>query len=404
MEGGARMIVTIFIACSIFLPLALAKLEPKGLHVGFYENSCPQAEQIVAEVVSEAYRKDPGVAAGFLRIFFHDCFVNGCDASILLDSIPSGEKVEKDSPANGKFLRGLEVIDTAKARLESECPGIVSCADTLSFATRDGSVLAGVPQYNMPGGRRDGLVSRAADVVSNVPFVNAPIQQIIELFVRKGLTQEEMVVLTGAHSIGVAHCSNFAYRVNKYNDTFQIDPKLNDVDSAKIKSACQRQVSNEEIEKTTLPFDTQTPFKMDGGFYTNLLKGTGLIESDQAMALDPRTRPIVERLAEDEGKWLNQFGRAMSRLAAVDVKTGSEGEIRKKCRSLNLENKGNTGIAQNLGKTNNDEDPGKLDKVEDSGKSDNDVDASTHVNSSDVVQSDKKFDSSRTFDLGIKLA
>lgn len=70
------MIVTIFIACSIFLPLALAKLEPKGLRVGFYENSCPQAEQIVAEVVSEAYRKDPGVAAGFLRIFFHDCFVN----------------------------------------------------------------------------------------------------------------------------------------------------------------------------------------------------------------------------------------------------------------------------------------------------------------------------------------
>ncbi|KAG5522090.1 hypothetical protein RHGRI_034329 [Rhododendron griersonianum] len=354
MGGGARMIVTIFIVCSIILPLASAKLGPQGLRVGFYEKSCPQAEQIVAEVVSEAYRKDPGVAAGFLRIFFHDCFVNGCDASILLDSIPSGEKVEKDSPANGKFLRGLEVIDTAKARLESECPGIVSCADTLSFATRDGSVLAGVPQYNMPGGRRDGLVSRAADIISNVPLAYAPIQQIAELFVKKGLTQEEMVVLTGAHSIGVAHCQNFAYRVNKYNDTFQTDPKLDDADSANIKSACQRQVSNEEIEKTTLPFDTHTPFKMDAGFYTNLFKGKGLIESDQAMALDPRTRPIVERLAEDEGKWLNQFARAMSRLAAVDVKTGSEGEIRKQCRSVNLENKGNTGIAQNLGKTNSD--------------------------------------------------
>ncbi|KAI8528208.1 hypothetical protein RHMOL_Rhmol12G0132700 [Rhododendron molle] len=353
MEGGARMIVTIFTVCLIFLPPTSATLGPKGLRMGFYENSCPRAEEIVAEVVSDAYRKDPGIAAGFLRLFFHDCFVNGCDASILLDSIPSGEKVEKDSPANGKFLRGLEVIDTAKARLESECPGIVSCADTLSFATRDGSVLAGVPQYNMPGGRRDGLVSRAIDVISNVPLVNAPIQQITQLFVKKGLTQEEMVVLTGAHSIGVAHCSNFAYRVNKYNDTFQIDPKLDDADSAKIKSACQRQVSNEEIEKTTLPFDTHTPFKMDGGFYTNLLNGTGLIESDQAMALDPRTRPIVERLAEDEGKWLNQFGRAMSRLAAVDVKTGSEGEIRKQCRSVNLENKGNIGIAQNLGKTNN---------------------------------------------------
>jgi len=80
----------------------------------------------------------PSTAPDILRLFFHDCFVNGCDASVLLD----GKGTEKTAKPNAR-LEGFDMVDNMKTKLEKKCPGVVSCADLLAFAARDAVTLAG---------------------------------------------------------------------------------------------------------------------------------------------------------------------------------------------------------------------------------------------------------------------
>uniref|UniRef100_A0A0E0ANA4 Plant heme peroxidase family profile domain-containing protein n=1 Tax=Oryza glumipatula TaxID=40148 RepID=A0A0E0ANA4_9ORYZ len=63
--------VAMWVACV----LAMAAACQGRLRVGYYKRKCAPAEYVVRAVVGNAVRQNPGVGAGIVRMFFHDCFV-----------------------------------------------------------------------------------------------------------------------------------------------------------------------------------------------------------------------------------------------------------------------------------------------------------------------------------------
>ncbi|GJN32104.1 hypothetical protein PR202_gb20578 [Eleusine coracana subsp. coracana] len=174
-------------AALFLLLIALHALLPAitnaALQDGFYSsntNCTVDVEATVASVVQQYVYADRGVGAGLIRLHFHDCFVRGCDGSVLIDPSPANPNPEKTSPANGG-LRGLDVIQEAKRQLESLCPGTVSCADILAFAARDATRILSswTISYRIPSGRRDGLASSASDATQNLSPPDGTTKRIV---------------------------------------------------------------------------------------------------------------------------------------------------------------------------------------------------------------------------------
>ncbi|PKU83154.1 Peroxidase 5 [Dendrobium catenatum] len=300
------------------------------LQVGYYWRTCPQAERIVKEEVAKAVFSNYGLAAGLVRLHFHDCFVKGCDGSVLIDST-SNNVAEKDAPPNNPSLRGFEVIDNAKARLESLCSGVVSCADILAFAARDSVQFSGGFPYKVPAGRKDGLISHANETIS-LPPPTSNLSQLTQMFANKGLSQGEMITLSGAHTIGRSHCSSFSKRLYNFSSTVSQDPSLDPIYASQLKLQCP----NSNISaNSTVSMDPRTPILMDTSYYSGILAHRGLFTSDQTLLSNSSTAALVQQNARNWWLFQRKFVAAIIKMGQIDVLTGSQGEIRANCRRIN---------------------------------------------------------------------
>ncbi|KAJ8478908.1 hypothetical protein OPV22_022635 [Ensete ventricosum] len=135
-----------FLALAIFSLLAIAARAQ--LSPAFYATTCPNLQSIVRSVIAQVVAQEPRMGASMIRLFFHDCFVNGCDASVLLDDTPTMAG-EKNAMGNMNSLRGYEAVDAIKSRVEAACRATVSCADVVALAARDSVSLLGGPSWTV---------------------------------------------------------------------------------------------------------------------------------------------------------------------------------------------------------------------------------------------------------------
>ncbi|XP_030449264.1 peroxidase 11-like [Syzygium oleosum] len=323
---------------ALFLLLGFGKTSRAGdppLTLDYYKSSCPSVLEIVRKEMECAVLSNPRNAAFIILLHFHDCFVQGCDGSVLLDDTITLQG-EKKAPTNIHSLGGFRIIDRIKNMLESECPGVVSCADILTVAARDATLLVGGPYWDVPLGRKDSRTASYDLAATNLPTADESLPSIVTKFLYQGLSVTDMVALAGAHTVGMARCENFRARI--YGD-FEATSEKSPASEAylgHLKSICPPVGGG---NNTVAPLDYVTPNLFDNSIYHLLLQGEGLLNSDQEMyssILAVQTRDIVRKYAADPIAFFVQFSESMVRLGNItNPESFANGEVRKNCRFIN---------------------------------------------------------------------
>ena len=158
---------------------------------------------------------------------------------------------------------------------------------------------------------------------ASLPNPEMDLPTIIKKFEDQGLDKEDLVVLSGAHTLGLAQCRFF--RVHIYNDT-NIDPAF----AARLRTICPRVGGDSNLT----PLDS-TPSSFDAKYFSNLVSKRGVLRSDQVLFNGGETGEIVSRYNEDQKKFFEDFAKSMIKMGDINPLTGNRGQIRVNCRRVN---------------------------------------------------------------------
>ncbi|KAJ1260632.1 hypothetical protein BS78_10G247600 [Paspalum vaginatum] len=314
---GLLVAAVVLMSAALLPPSAVAQLR-----TDYYASVCPNLEAIIRNSVRQSMAQSQISAPATLRLFFHDCAVAGCDASIMIVN-SNGDDERRNSDNQSLKREGFQTILSAKAAVDSDpqCRNKVSCADILALAARESVLQSGGPNYQVELGRYDGRVSTRASVV--LPHVNFNLDQLNAFFSGLGFSQTEMVALLGAHTLGAADCPFFQYRIGS-------DQTMNPSFASQLRGTCSSNPTS------GFAFLDPTPVNFDNAFYRNLQGGRGLLGSDQVLYSDQRSRGTVDNYATNQGAFFADFVAAVTKLGRIGVKTAATGgEIRRDCRFPN---------------------------------------------------------------------
>lgn len=243
------------------------------------------AQQVVFDTTTKAVRyvlprrgrsEVPLLAGALLRAAFHDAGTfNAKDGSIQTGANGSLQ-YEGKQPQNNGLQVGIDVLaDLHQDLKKMNCP--VTMADLIQIAGAEAVAIAGGPKIKVPVGRKD-VTEGSNDVMTQLPSPGNTAEQLKTLFQGNTYTVQDLVALSGGHTIGKARF-------------FPKDPP--------------------ELEGTPRTFDNV--------YYKELLNGEGAFPSDKALVSDPNTRPIVEKFASDKGAFFRAFEEAYLKMGMMGI-------------------------------------------------------------------------------------
>ncbi|CAN4093907.1 unnamed protein product [Withania somnifera] len=206
-------------------------------------------------------------------------------------------------------------------------------ASLLRLHFHDCFVQSGGPYWEVPLGRRDSKTANFKKANVNIPAPNSTIQNLINLFNRQGLNGEDLVALSGGHTIGMARCVSFRQRLYNQKGDNLPDATLDKTYYNGLKSICPTNGGDNNIS----PLDVASPVRFDNTYFKLLLWGKGLLNSDEVLLTGhiKKTKELVKIYAENESIFFHQFAKSMVKMGNINPLTELNGEIRNNCRRIN---------------------------------------------------------------------
>ncbi|CAA0834461.1 Peroxidase 52 [Striga hermonthica] len=151
---------------------------------------------------------------------------------------------------------------------------MVSCADILAIAARDAvEILSNYKlHYNVEIGRFDSKTANRTAANNLIPRPTWSISALITNFKNHGLNETDLVLLSGAHTIGLARCTSFKSRL--YSETNSLDKKF----AKKLREICSPDDS--KTGNNTASLDYQTPHFFDNSYYQNIINNKDVLAYD----------------------------------------------------------------------------------------------------------------------------
>ncbi|CAM8945109.1 unnamed protein product [Rhodiola kirilowii] len=208
-----------------------------------------------------------------LRLAWHDAGTYDCKTKTGGPNGSIRNEEEYSHGANNGLKIALDFFEEVKAKYPK-----ITYADLYQLAGVVAVEVTGGPTIDFVPGRKDSKVSTKE---GRLPDAKQGSSHLKDVFYRMGLSDKDIVALSGAHTLGRAH------------------PERSGFDG---------------------PW-TKEPLKFDNSYFVELLKGEaeGLLKlpTDKALLDDPAFRPYVELYAKDEDAFFRDYAASHKKLSEL---------------------------------------------------------------------------------------